>query len=328
MTHARRIALVLLLAALAACDQHQALPTSPVPDVGAEMQVVTAAAPAAPSGAAAAAVTSESIFLAWMDNSNDELRFEVARRVYAGGVWDAWQPYVDRLANTVNYLDPGVTGGNTYAYRVRACRGTECSAWAVSATVVAPKLVAPNILYVTAQSRSSARVGWADASFGESRFDLEKRQFIEGAWGEWTTIETSPNTTRYDVGGLTLGGTYEFRVRACYLNECSNHGTSAPFTLAAPAAPQDLGWVLIGSTSISLVWTDVSTDEVRFKLSRATRGADGKWGPFQFVATIPKNQTSYSDSGLTGGTPYKYQIQACNLADCSPPEASDIISTL
>ena len=90
------------------------------------------AAIAAPSGLRAS-LQGKNVRLDWVDNANNESRFEVERTLgttptilSAGG------------ANTVRYTDSQVTSGTTYSYRVRACGGgTTCSEWSNTASATA-----------------------------------------------------------------------------------------------------------------------------------------------------------------------------------------------
>jgi hypothetical protein len=86
--------------------------------------------PSAPTGLTASA-RGKNIRLTWVDNANNESRFELLRivgttttTIAAGG------------ANTTSYTDSQVTSRTTYNYRVRACdAGTTCSGWSNTVSV-------------------------------------------------------------------------------------------------------------------------------------------------------------------------------------------------
>lgn len=330
MTQARRtrtLAPLLLLAALAACDQRQdVLPTGLVP---AELQLSPTAAAAPPTGACAKATSLTSIQLTWTDASADEDSFIVARRIYSNGAWSSWQTFLALPPNNQSVQLFALTPGRAYHYRVTACKGRECSqGWSVAAPVLLPLLVPPTV--TAAQiSPSTIRVRWTRATNLRLLYDVEAREFFQaGNWGPWVPIAVE-STSFTDMLSLKAGDMYQFRVRACSDFGCSDYGTSASVTMATkPAAPQNIGWVALGAASITLDWTDASNNETRFEIFRAVRGIDGVWNAYQRVAKPPANTTVYSDTGLMGQTAYRYRIRACNLAGCSIWNSSAIVFTL
>lgn len=74
-----------------------------------------------------------------------------------------------------------------------------------------------------------------------------------------------------------------------------------------PLAPSDMGAAANGSSAISLSWTDNSSDETGFKVERSTDGST--WSQ---IATVGAGVTSYTDTGLAGGTLYYYRVRAYN----------------
>ncbi len=96
-----------------------------------------------------------------------------------------------------------------------------------------------------------------------------------------------------------------------------------------PASPTALAATPAGSDAITLEWTDRADDEDSFIIERTMGG-----GGFTVVATTGKDQTTYSDTGLAGGTTYYYRVRAVNSGgesgysnvafartDLSPPAA-------
>lgn len=92
----------------------------------ADYQSYTATTPNAPSSLSATAQIDLSVDLTWVDNSSNELSFEVERSLTLGGVYSliATMP-----ANTSNYSDASLTANTTYYYRVRAINGAGNSAY-------------------------------------------------------------------------------------------------------------------------------------------------------------------------------------------------------
>ena len=74
-----------------------------------------------------------------------------------------------------------------------------------------------------------------------------------------------------------------------------------------PAAPTDLTAAPASDTEIDLTWTDNANSETGFKIERSPD--ESTW---TLLATLGRNVTTYSDTGLTEGTPYYYRVWATN----------------
>jgi hypothetical protein len=90
--------------------------------------------PNAPSNLIATAVSSTQINLTWQDNSNNETKFQVWRKV-AGGTWSK---LVTVNANVTSYADIGLTPATTYKYKVRAKNTAGYSLFSNIATTTTP----------------------------------------------------------------------------------------------------------------------------------------------------------------------------------------------
>jgi hypothetical protein len=74
--------------------------------------------------------------------------------------------------------------------------------------------------------------------------------------------------------------------------------------LTSVAAPGGLRVSSLTSSSVSLAWTDASTFETAYKVERSTNG-----GAFTTVATLGRNTTKYTNSGLSPSTRYTYRLR-------------------
>jgi len=72
--------------------------------------------PTAPSNLTAQMSGSGRVLLGWADNSNDETGFKIERKTAT----TAYVEITQTGPNTISYLDPGLTAGVTYTYRVRS----------------------------------------------------------------------------------------------------------------------------------------------------------------------------------------------------------------
>ena len=272
-------------------------------------------APLPPSGLVVTALTSDSASLTWTDGSTDEDDFRVERSDDLGTTWTR---IATTPADAQSYLDVGLTGGTTYQYRVQACNTFGCSPYGNVAQVTMPvgssgAPAAPSGMTATPLSAADVDLTWADNSDDESGFELEGRL----AGGSWIPIaQLAANTVAVRISGLAPGTGYEFRVRACNTNGCSAWDAATvttPNPTTVPASPSGLTATSITKKSVSLAWTDNSSDETVFAVQRIT-GATGSW---QTVATLPVGTTTWTDNGVKSREFYYYRVAACNPVGCS-----------
>jgi hypothetical protein len=90
--------------------------------------------------------------------------------------------------------------------------------------------------------------------------------------------------------------------------------TASAVTQAAPVVPNgptNLTATTISKSQINLTWTDNSTNETGFRIERCK-------GPtcinFTMIATVGADVTSYSNTGLSANTTYRYRIYAYNAS--------------
>jgi hypothetical protein len=99
------------------------------------------------------------------------------------------------------------------------------------------------------------------------------------------------------------------------------HNFSSATPSEAPLAPTGLAVTATSGTSISLTWSDNSSDEDGFTIERGPSNA----GPFAFVADVSANSTSYTNTGLSEGATYWYRVRAdkpgISSAWCTPAGA-------
>ena len=167
--------------------------------------------PNLPSELVADAVSPSQIDLSWIDNSNNETKFEVWRKTQ-GGTWGILNELAE---DSVIYSDTGLAPGTAYYYQVRACNPDGCSNYSntASATTQEPPLtppLAPSNLFAYALSGSQIFLVWKDNSDNEQGFKIERDD--GSGFIELTTV--SANQTSYLDQGLSSNSFYAYRVRA------------------------------------------------------------------------------------------------------------------
>jgi hypothetical protein len=87
--------------------------------------------------------------------------------------------------------------------------------------------------------------------------------------------------------------------------------TPTPAPTPGPNAPSSLTATAVSSSQINLSWSDNSGDETGFRIERCT---SNNCTNFAQIATVGANTTSFSNTGLSRNTWYRYRVQAFNGA--------------
>ena len=260
--------------------------------------------PDAPVGLTASGITTSSIDLSWTDGSTNELAFRVERSTDGVGFIEIGTTAADVTSLTSSEL----TTGTKYYYRVLANNAAGVSDYSnVLEVTTLGTPAAPTGLTTSGVTTTSINLSWTDASSNEAEFKIERS--TDGA--SFSQIgTTAQNTTTFTSSGLTAGTKYYYRVRAS--NEIADSGYSnvaEATTLSPPTTPTGLMISGVTSTTISLLWTDASSDETGFKIERSTDGA-----AFSQIGTTAQNTATFTSSGLTPGAKYYYRVRANNVA--------------
>jgi len=221
------------------------------------------------------------------------------------------------LANTTNattaYEDDTVVSSANYTWRLRAVNPVGFSPYSNEFSMITTPLMppdAPTNLTATAVSGTQINVEWLAAIAGDPPTDYVLQQRHVGFTG-FVTIATIPAPTLfYNVTGLLVANTYDYRVRAdngAGSSAYSNIDQATTFNV--PSAPQNLNAVTFNNTRIDLTWdvpASVGTGIINYWIERESPVGGG----FAFIAN--SSVTSYSDLSLTQNTIYNYKVRALN----------------
>ena len=138
---------------------------------------------------------------------------------------------------------------------------------------------------------------------------------ISGAGTSVLTVRVAATAALGGQSAIVIGGTSGALVRQTVVN--LNIGTSAtptpPPTATAPAAPGALAAIAAApnstGASVSLRWTDNSTNETSFVIQRST-SADFSTDPVQLL--VSANATTTIDSQAAPSTMHYYRVRASN----------------
>jgi transcriptional regulator CtsR len=168
---------------------------------------------ATPTGLTATAVTSSQVNLAWTDNANDEIGYNVER---ATGNTSTFSLLAYLGPNAQSFSDTGLIPNTTYIYRVQARGSLSNSAYSNEASInqgnqLYGALTPPAYIIATAVSDSQINLAWTDNSTGESGYNVE-RKTGDGVYSVIAYL--APDVQSYSDQGLQGGTTCTYRIQA------------------------------------------------------------------------------------------------------------------
>jgi endo-1,4-beta-xylanase len=177
---------------------------------------------------------------------------------------------------------------------------------------------APTNLVASSTTASSVSLTWTASTdnVGVTGYQVLRAPGASG--GAFAQVGTS-TTPSFTNTGLTASTTYRFQVRAVdaagNTSAVSNTVTAATQAgggdTQAPTAPSNLASTGTTSSSVSLSWTG-STDNVGVTGYQILRAPGASGGTFTQVGT--STTTSFTNSGLTASTTYRFQVRAVDAA--------------
>ncbi|MBB4639271.1 FG-GAP-like repeat-containing protein [Longimicrobium terrae] len=305
-----------------------------LPEVHPEWSIVGVAdfdpPPPVPSSVTATAVSGSRVDLAWADSSALETEFRVEVRA---GSSTTWTLLATLPANTTTFSHTNTVVNVQYSYRVIACDGSACSAPSaiVSAT---PGQSAPTAdtgivtaLGTTTTVSGSAvpnglpTVGWLELD--------DNAGFTSPASSDTASLgsASAPKGIERSFSGLTVGGTYYFRMVARN-SAGTTYGSARSFVVAAPPAPVGLNATFITSSLANSVdWTfpdnygiSYSVDGFRIERRRSdeTTWTTRDWREPAFCGSAGNGHCGDYDINVRTPTTYVYRVQLCNGVGCGP----------
>jgi hypothetical protein len=216
---------------------------------GIQLQVSNGTVLTPPSDLSATLVSTNQINLSWSDNSSNETKFRIERKVGTG----SFAHLATVNSNVTSYSNSGLSAG-TYTYRVAASNATGLSAWSeeVSATIQSNVTVtvpsAPSNLAAAAVATNQINLSWTDNANNETGFRLE-RKTGSGSFALVTTLGS--NVTSYSNSGLNSGTAYTYRIAATNSAGLSTWSAEASATTQTPSTGTVSGaWIEVGGVVV------------------------------------------------------------------------------
>ncbi len=145
------------------------------------------------------------------------------------------------------------------------------------------QILSDSAVHISSSACSSS--GWPNNAYGYGRLDVKAA--VDAGAGPTPTPTIGPTPTNTPTA------------------------TPTPTNTPVPAAPTNLVATAVSRSQINLSWADNATNETGFRIERC-KGATCT--NFTQIATVGANVTSYSNTGLSSNTSYRYRVRAYNAS--------------
>ncbi len=216
-----------------------------------------------------------------------------------------------RLPSTLQYVDIGAFYGcgiTDVYYNGNESSFLNAITWEYSNESVlnAPyhHYLAPTLEEPVATS-ASVKLSW-NAVTDATKYMMYRRDYNGGTWSSWTVKTKSITGTSWTDSGVTAGGQYEYKVRACVSGTFRGYSNVVNATVPIPAgAPTLSGAAQAGKNVLS--WGAVSGATKYMMYRREYNGSS--WGSWE-IKSKSITGTSWTDSNVTAGNTYEYKARA------------------
>ena len=190
--------------------------------------------PTAPTGLAAAAVSTSEIDLSWTNTSTSQTGVKIERSI--DNV--TFTQIAIAGATAVSFPDTGLSASTTYFYQVRATNASGDSPYSNTASATTqsppPPPTAPTNLAATASSSSQIDLSWTNTATNQTGVKVERS--IDNVTFAQIAVAGAAAVS-YSDGGLSASTTYYYRVRATNASGDSPYGNTASATTPQSLTP-------------------------------------------------------------------------------------------
>ena len=175
----------------------------------------------------------------------------------------------------------------------------------------------PASLVATASGGTQINLSWTGSTDNVAVTGYRVERCQGAACTNFAEIAAPAGTgTSFSNTGLSAGTTYRYRVRAqdavpnfSGYSNIATATTSTASDTSPPSDPASLVATASGGTQINLSWTG-STDNVAVTGYRVERCQGAACTNFAEIAAPAGTGTSFSNTGLSAGTTYRYRVRA------------------
>lgn len=277
--------------------------------------ITAAGAPSAPSSLDVSPSGSDAVVGYWADASATEAGFRVERSDNGGGSWGI---VASAPANNTSFFDPERVPDQQVCYRVIAFNAHGDSPPSPVDCTAPP--AGPTDLVATTAPGFAIDLTWRDNSSVEDGYEVQRYYqdcpgYYYYCYQYYVTIATlGPNATSYQDAGLGAAVEHTYQIVAVKdggYSAVSNQASA--WSTVPPAAPSGLTATAVSRTQIDLAWSDNSTNELNFLVSRCT-GAVASCGNANFTVSfwVGANISTFSDTTAEPNTTYTYRVFSYN----------------
>jgi fibronectin type 3 domain-containing protein len=279
-----------------------------------------AVSPNAPTGLGATPASATSISLSWTANSSNQTGYHLDRATSADFTQNLITETLPATPASFTDITTGLAPGSTYYYRLRAFNSAGDSGNSNQVSVTIPVAPAkPTLQSITGVTSNSISMSWQDNAGNTAQGYNILRAVNHGSFSIVATLPPTsrPAPSEYDWtdNTVTPGNYYEYHIEAYDVSGNNDFAgvnayslTSAPTVTATPA-----------SGAVNLSWS-APTGAVTYNVYRGTTPGGESATPIATGLTT----TSYSDTNLTNGSPYYYEVTAVNAnTTYTPPLPSE-----
>ncbi len=272
--------------------------------------------PTAPSNVSVSVINAKTVRLMW-DASTDDVGiygYEVCRTT-TSGIYSVIDIVLASGTGPVSYIDPTVSAGSTYTYKVIALdTSRNYSESSNSTTVTLPNN--PGTTDTIKPSRPDLILMWATDSQVTMRWNLSTKTYNDGtvvpASGYFVyrndQLVAVVNDTTFRDTGVVASTSYLYNVVA-FDNNANASAASVPITVTTasdiasvvPSAPSNLQYYSVSYNKVALVWNASLTPGVTYNVYR---------GATRLVSGI--TDTRFTDTAVTPNSAYTYSVSAAS----------------
>lgn len=217
--------------------------------------------------------------------------------------------YPSSSGEAYSFDDQTLVPDTTYAYKVYPFKDTCGWEGYAQSVEVTPQVTCPTDLHEISYNTTEVALGWTDTTLAETAFEVERCDGICDGTGTFTKIgENAANQNAYTDQTAHYSAPYSYRVNVSNSGQgwsCYSNITSA--TMLTPVVPTTVQAERGSEVRIDLSWDDTNVDESKTIIERGDAACEN----FAYLAEVPADQVTFSDTTVLHSTTYCYQVKAC-----------------
>ena len=292
-------------------------------------------APDAPENLVVTGWTSRSASLAWDDPGDGSVvGYQVLRRSRDGddrGDNEGAPEFVvvgETDSSVTSYTDPTLTFRWRYTFRVRAYNAGGVSEWSNLRHVETRRRPANNNATGAPTVTGTVRVGETLGVDTSGIADKNGLQYVQYTY-QWlvdSVVVEGETGAEYTVPATDFTKTIKVRVSflddALFSETLTSPGAGPVANNTPPSAPQNLVVRSENTSGVTLDWElPVQGDVAGYQVLRRTRPTNGGSTRFEVVGETGRLVTTHTDTTISPGGRYHYQVRARNFSGTGPPSS-------